>query len=122
MNTIFTKIINKEIPAYIIYEDDYVISFLDAYPEQNGHVLIVPKKYYLNIDDIEDDVLLHIINVARKVKKQLEKTLNIDGLTLRLNNGDAQHIKHFHLHLIPYYNGEPELKDVEIIYNQIQTT
>lgn len=120
METIFSKIINKKVPSFIIYEDELVLSFLDVYPEQNGHVLIIPKKHYLNIDDIDDNALMHIMNVSRKIKKELELKLKIDGLTLRINNDDAQHIKHFHLHLIPFYNDEQKLEDVELIYNKLK--
>jgi len=62
-NCIFCKIINNEIPCYKIYEDDLVLAFLDVNPIVDGHVLIIPKKHFENIFDIEEKYLERIINV-----------------------------------------------------------
>lgn len=104
MNCIFCKIINNEIPSMKIYEDDVVLAFLDVNPDSDGHTLIVPKKHYKDITDIPDDVLLHIYKTAKKLMKLLEEKLNCDGFSLLQNNGDAQEVKHYHLHVKPYYN------------------
>ncbi len=112
---IFCKIINNEIPSYKLYEDDKVLCFLDINPDTNGHALIIPKKHYTDINDIDFDVLTHIFEVAKEIKKLLEDKLHIDGLTFIQNNGDVQEVKHFHLHLKPYYNkmeNKLEVKDV----------
>lgn len=120
MDCIFCKIINGSIPSYTIYEDDVVKAFLDISPDSNGHTLIIPKKHYLDIDSIDNDTLIHIMNVARDIKKLLESKLNIDGLTLIQNNGDVQEVKHYHLHLKPYYKNKQKIKDVNDIYNIIK--
>lgn len=120
MDCIFCKIINGSIPSYTIYEDDVVKAFLDISPDSNGHTLIIPKKHYLDIDSIDNDTLIHIMNVARDIKKLLESKLNIDGLTLIQNNGDVQEVKHYHLHLKPYYKNKQKIKDVNEIYNIIK--
>lgn len=120
MDCIFCKIINGSIPSYTIYEDDVVNAFLDISPDSNGHTLIIPKKHYLDIDSIDNDTLIHIMNVARDIKKLLESKLNIDGLTLIQNNGDVQEVKHYHLHLKPYYKNKQKIKDVNEIYNIIK--
>lgn len=120
MNCIFCKIINNEIPAKVIYEDDLVMAFLDVNPDSNGHTLIIPKQHYTNLEDIDNDTLLHIMKIARKLKKVLEDKLNIDGLTLIQNNGDVQEVKHYHLHLKPYYNQKQELISIDDIYNKIK--
>lgn len=115
MDCIFCKIINGDIPSYKIYEDELVIAFLDINPITPGHTLIVPKKHYRDIEDIEDDILMHIINVSKKIKLKMEEKLNIDGITLIQNNGDIQDVKHFHLHLKPYYKENIEL-DIKKVY------
>ncbi len=120
MECIFCKIIKGEIPAKVIYEDDIVISFLDINPDSNGHCLIIPKVHTLDIVTIDDDVLLHIFKVAKKIKHTLENKLNCDGLTFIQNNGDIQEVKHFHLHLKPYYNTKQEPISVDEIYNIIK--
>ena len=114
---IFCRIINGEIPSYKLYEDEQVICFLDINPEANGHCLIIPKKHYTDIIDIDLDTLKHIFEVAKDIKKLLEDKLNIDGLTFIQNNGDVQEVKHYHLHLKPFYNSKQEIKNVEEIYN-----
>ena len=120
MDCIFFKIINREIPAKIIYEDELVISFLDANPDSNGHTLIIPKKHYTDLVDIDNNTLYHIMDIARKLKSLLEEKLNIDGLTLIQNNGDVQEVKHYHLHLKPYYNEKQEILSIDEIYNKIK--
>ena len=112
---IFCKIINGDIPSYKIYEDEIVYCFLDINPQNTGHSLIIPKKHYTDLDDIDLETLNHIFNVAKQLKKKLEEKLNIDGLMLVQNNGIVQEVKHYHLHLIPKYNEEKKL-NVEEVY------
>ncbi len=118
MDCIFCKIINGEIPCYKIYEDDFVLAFLDIHPSVNGHTLVVPKKHIKDIDDM-DDTIFQIFSSIKKIKKVLS-VLNMDGLTLIQNNGMAQDIKHFHIHLKPYYKEKQELLDVKTVYDKIK--
>ena len=113
---LFCEIASGNINSYTIYEDDIVKAFLDINPKSNGHTLIIPKKHYLDINDIDIDTYIHIFNTALKIKKLLEEKLNIDGLTLIQNNGDCEEVKHYHLHLIPYYK-ENKIISVDEIYN-----
>ena len=119
MNCIFCKIVNGEIPSYKVYEDEYVLAFLDIDPDSDGHTLIVPKTHYTDICDIPNDMVNHIFDAARIIKKKLEDKLNIEGLTLIQNNGDIQEVKHFHLHLKPYYKNK-KLTSVEEVYKKIE--
>ena len=118
MNCIFCKIINGDISSYKIYEDDLVYAFLDINPDSPGHTLIIPKKHYQDLFSIDNDTLIHIFDVARILKEKLEEKLNIDGLTLIQNNGDVQEVKHFHLHLKPYYNNKNNM-NIEEVYKKI---
>lgn len=120
MDCIFCKIINNELSSYTIYEDDIVKCFLDANPDSNGHCLIIPKKHYLDINDIDAETLSHIFVIGRKIKNLLEEKLNIDGLSFVQNNGSVQIVKHYHLHLIPYYNEKQEKLPLEVIYNKLK--
>ncbi len=119
MNCIFCKIIKNEIPSYTIYEDQTAKIFLDANPDSNGHLLIVPKKHFIDLSDIDDDTLIHIMNLAKQYRKILEEKLGIDGLTLIQNNGIIQEVKHYHLHLKPYYKNKQTIKQLEEIHNII---
>ena len=115
MDCVFCKIINGEIPNKKIYEDDIVLAFLDINPDSFGHTLIIPKKHYQDLADIDNDILLHIMNVAKKLMLKMQDKLNCDGLTLIQNNGLIQEVKHFHLHLKPYYKNNKD-KNLEEAY------
>lgn len=119
MDCLFCKIVSGEIPSYKIYEDELVYTFLDINPDSNGHTLLIPKKHYLDMDDIPLDTLTHIFKVAKELKVMLEEKLNADGLTFIQNNGDVQEVKHFHLHLKPYYKNNT-ISDVKDIYELLK--
>lgn len=115
MDCLFCNIVSGNIPSKKIYEDDIVIAFLDINPNSPGHTLIVPKKHFLDITDIDENVLMHIFKVAKIIKEKLEISLNCDGLTLIQNNGAPQEVKHYHLHLIPFYSTKKEM-NIEEVY------
>lgn len=116
---IFCKIINNEIPSYTIYEDEIVKVFLDVNPSHNGHTLIVPKKHYGDLFDIDEETLNHILKIAKQIALLLKEKLNYDGISLCENNGYGQEVKHFHLHLIPKYKEEEKLS-IEEAYNKLK--
>ena len=86
----------------------------------NGHTLIIPKKHYKDLDDIDLETLSHILMIAKKIKKELEEKLNCDGIILTQNNGNIQEVKHYHLHLIPSYKETQNIVDIEEIYKKIK--
>lgn len=108
MDTIFSKIINREIPADIIYEDDLVLAFLDITPVNQGHTLVIPKKPFTNIFDGNPEVLAHMMKVAQKVGQALMQEKLADGINLVMNNGEAagQEVFHAHLHVVPRITGD----------------
>ena len=114
MDCIFCKIVNNEINSYTIYEDEIVKVFLDVNPNSNGHSLIIPKKHIKDLDYMDMNTLNHIMEIAKKMKGLLTNKLNCDGLTLIQNNGDIQEVKHFHLHLKPYYKNNNKLTIDEV--------
>lgn len=105
MSTIFEKIVAREIPASIIYEDELVISFLDINPNNKGHALIVPKKKFVNIFDSDEMVLGHMMHIAKKIAQGLVDGVGATGVNIVMNNGEdaAQEVFHAHLHVIPRY-------------------
>ena len=117
-NCIFCKIVNKEIPAKVLYEDDIVMVYLDINPIQAGHTLIIPKNHYKDLDDITEETINHIMRIAKKMKKLIEERLNPDGLQLVQNNGNLQEVKHYHLHLIPNYINNNKLS-LDEVYNKL---
>jgi|TARA_B100000809_G_scaffold246184_1_gene273925 histidine triad (HIT) family protein len=102
MDTLFQKIIDREIPADILYEDDKSLVFKDINPVAPIHVLIIPKKQIAKISDAEDidlEILGHLMLVAVKVARQLGVE---DAFRLVVNNGEKalQSVFHLHIHLI----------------------
>ena len=101
MDCIFCKIISKEVPAKILYEDEYSISFLDAFPIAKGHTLVIPKKHFAQIQDMSSDINQKLFDT---VHKMITKIDSVKGSTLVLiHNGkdSGQEIMHVHVHLIP---------------------
>lgn len=115
MDCIFCKIIKGEIPSYTVYEDELVKVFLDVNPSSNGHMLIVPKNHTLDLDTIDSNTLIHIMDIAKQMKKLVEDRLHAEGVTLMQNNGIAQDVKHFHLHVISKYSHSNKIIPVEEI-------
>lgn len=102
---IFCKIVNKEVPAAILFENATSAMFTPLDPVTKGHVLIVPKKHYQDIFDINTDILLELISIAQKTARDIVKKQEATGINLLHASGkDAQQsISHFHLHLVPRY-------------------
>ena len=119
MDCIFCKIIKGDIPSYTIYEDEIVKVILDINPVSNGHMLIIPKTHYVNLMDIDDSVLSHIMNTSKDLYKKYKDKLNMDGLTITQNNDYGQEVKHYHLHIIPSYNKKTNM-NVSDVFNIIK--
>ena len=104
---IFCKIINRQIPAHIVYEDADVIAFLDIAQATYGHTLVVPKKHASDLIDIDPASLIVTTQVAQKIGQRLMEVLpGIKGINL-INNcrqTAGQIVMHFHFHLIPRYH------------------
>lgn len=98
MASIFTRIINREIPAQIIAEDDRFIAFLDVMPLVEGHVLVVPKKEVDYIFDLDDRDLADMILFAKKVAVALKKTISCRRIGVAVIGLE---VPHTHVHLVP---------------------
>ena len=98
MATIFTKIINREIPANIIAEDDHYIAFLDIMPLVKGHVLVVPKVEVDYIFDLEPEILQGLTVFAQKVAKAIDKTIKCTRVGVAVIGLEVPHV---HVHLVP---------------------
>jgi histidine triad (HIT) family protein len=117
---IFCKIVKKQAPASIIYEDETVIVFLDKRPLNEGHTLVIPKKHYVDIFDIPENQLSQVHKVAKQVSVAVKKATKADGISIIQQNGKAaaQDIFHLHVHVVPRFEGQKlprfsDLKEVE---------
>ncbi|MDC8002759.1 HIT family protein [Aureisphaera galaxeae] len=105
MPSIFTKIINGEIPCYKVAEDENFIAFLDINPNAKGHTLCVPKQEINRIFDMEEKHYLDLMRFSRKVAKALEKVIPCDRIGISVIGLEVPHV---HVHLIPIN----EMKDM----------
>ena len=98
MASIFTKIINGEIPSYKVAESEHFFAFLDIFPLKKGHTLVVPKKEIDYIFDIDDDLLREYIVFAKKVAAAIKKTIPCKRVGMSVIGLE---VPHAHIHLIP---------------------
>ncbi|MFV5691680.1 HIT family protein [Flavobacterium sp. LT1R49] len=98
MSSIFTKIINGEIPCYKIAEDDNFLAFLDVNPNAKGHTLCVPKQEIDKIFDVEDDLYIGLMQFSKKIAIALEKTVPCKRIGMAVIGLE---VPHAHVHLIP---------------------
>ena len=134
MDCIFCKIVTKEIPTKILYEDDDTMSFLDAFPVAKGHTLVIPKVHNAKIQDLPFDVNQKLFDTVHKMTSKVD---SLEGSTLiAIHNGkeSGQEIPHVHVHLIPrssddsagpvhsMFKDKIELSESEIdsIYNKLK--
>ena len=100
--SIFTKIINGEIPAYKIYEDDRVVAFLEVHPISDGHTLLVPKKQVDHIWDLDDSDYIYLWQVAKKLGGHIRDIIGSPRVGVVV---EGFGVPHAHIHLIPIYKG-----------------
>jgi histidine triad (HIT) family protein len=98
MASIFTKIINREIPAYIVAEDDNYIAFLDVAPLQKGHTLVIPKNETDFIFDVSDEELTGLILFSKQVAKAINASIDCNRVGMSVIGLE---VPHAHIHLIP---------------------
>jgi histidine triad (HIT) family protein len=105
---IFCKIVAKEIPATIVYEDDDVLVFMDIGPIIKGHALVISKAHYDPVTETPDDVLAKLHGVAKRIAQAQMNGLGADGVNIIQNNGKAagQEVPHIHVHVIPRFEGD----------------
>lgn len=106
--TIFSKIIDGEIPSFKVYENDDVYAFLDISQVSKGHTLLIPKKPSPNIYETDAETMKHIGEALPIVANAIKKAFNPDGLNIIQNNGEyaSQSVFHIHFHLIPRYEND----------------
>ena len=100
---IFCEIISKNEDACIIYENDYICCFLDKYPINKGHLLVVTKKHYQEFREVDQGSLKQVILASQQAAVALECLLNTDGITIMQDNGIFKDVEHYHMHIIPRF-------------------
>lgn len=125
MSTVFKKIIDREIPAYILYEDDDVLAFLDISQATKGHTLVIPKEETVSFLTASDAIISKVNVVARKVALELMDVFKASGFNIlsNVNEVAGQSVFHYHVHVIPRYtqdelnfNPKPNTYDAKDVY------
>ncbi|MEQ8416926.1 MAG: HIT domain-containing protein [Imperialibacter sp.] len=115
MASIFTKIINREIPGHIVLEDEHFIAFLDINPLVMGHTLVVPKKEVDYIFDNDDETLSGILVFAKKVAKAIDKSIPCKRVGVAVIGIE---VPHTHVHLVPLNS----MRDINFLEPKLQPT
>lgn len=107
-NCIFCKLAAGDIPTNTVYEDDTFRVIMDANPATKGHSLIIPKDHFANLYEMDEKVAAKAMKLAKKMAVHMKEKLNCDGFNLLQNNEETagQTVFHFHMHLIPRYQGD----------------
>ena len=105
---IFCKIISGEIPSHKIFEDEKTLAFLDIKPVHPGHVLVIPKKHFQNLEEINPEDLTALIQTVKRIGGLLKDKLQVEGYNVITNNDAVagQIVPHLHFHIIPRVTGD----------------
>jgi histidine triad (HIT) family protein len=103
--TLFTKIVNGEVPSDTVYEDETTYAFLDANPLAPGHTLVIPKEPYERLNEMPPEEAAEVFSVLGKIADAVEAAVDAPATTIALNNGEAagQEVPHVHWHIIPQF-------------------
>ena len=118
MSCIFCEIAKKNIPSNIIYEDDLVMAIMDIKPVCDGHIMVIPKKHIETVFEAEAYMLNHMFDVASILTPIIMEALTEDGMTISINYGSQQEIKHLHMHLLPNFK-KKSTSTIEDVYKKI---
>lgn len=115
-NCVFCKIINRELPAAIIYEDHHVIAFLDIAQTSPGHTLVIPKEHHDTFLGTPKGIMHNVMDVAQRIGQAQIKKLKARGVNIIINSYPeaGQTVAHYHVHVIPRYGKKDGLK-IEMI-------
>jgi len=105
---IFCKIVLGQLPCFKVFEDDATLAFMDTYPANDGHCLVIAKEHYPTIFEITDEVLAAVSRSISRVARAVNQALSPEGLNLVQANGPGAHqsVKHFHVHVLPRKLGD----------------
>lgn len=104
---IFAKILNGDLPAHKVYEDEHTLAFMDIMPQSKGHTLVIPRVGAENLFDLPEDALRHLIAATQKVARGVKAAVEAPGImVMQLNGAEAgQSVFHIHFHIVPRWNG-----------------
>jgi histidine triad (HIT) family protein len=107
-DSVFTRIVKREIPAAIVYEDEHTIAFMDAGQVNPGHVIVATQRQLETVLDLDDELAGALFRTAAKVARAVQRAFEPAGLTLLQANRPAgwQTVPHVHIHVLPRHDGD----------------
>ncbi|UNK16788.1 HIT family protein [Paenibacillus sp. N3/727] len=106
MNCLGCDLANKREPVHLVYEDNYVTCFLDHAPFNEGHVLILPKRHIRYFDELDEYSANSLIKASMLISHVIKRVFHPDGITVCQNGGMFDELTHFHMHVVPRYEGQ----------------
>lgn len=105
---IFCRIVRREAPAHIIYEDEHTLAFLDIYPLTEGHTMVIPAGHYGTLEETPAEEIARVFTTVQRVSEALRRALGAEATTVGINNGRAagQVVPHLHVHVLPRFSGD----------------
>ncbi|MEK8127672.1 HIT family protein [Paenibacillus filicis] len=120
------QLANGELPAQVVYEDERVACILDIAPIHEGHILILPKQHYLDVDDLDEATSAAIMKTSVILVRALKAAFHPDGITIMQNGGKFNDLGHYHMHVFPRYEADGfawvEPEDVHNHKDRLQET
>jgi histidine triad (HIT) family protein len=107
---VFCSLVAGDAEASVVYEDDRLLAFMDLHPVNAGHVLLVPKEHATSMAEVDEDTGAHTFRVAMRMQQAIRASgVRCEGINLFVADGEAafQDVFHFHLHVIPRFEGDP---------------
>jgi histidine triad (HIT) family protein len=125
-DNIFAKILRGEMPAVTVYEDDDTLAIMDVMPQSPGHTLVIPKQAAADLFDLELESGTAVLRTTKRLAAAVQTAFKADGIMLNQFNGPAagQTVFHFHLHIVPRYDGVPlrqhtgDMENMEVLKEQ----
>lgn len=106
MKCLGCQLVQKELPVYVIYEDEWVVAILDHAPYNEGHALILPKQHICELNELNQHQLLAIGKASQLISEAIQSLYSSDGITVFQNGGMFNELNHYHMHLIPRYKDQ----------------
>lgn len=100
------ELANRKIDTHTVFENEFVTCILDIAPLNEGHILILPKRHYHDVDDLDEVTASEIMKTSKMLAKLLKVKYKPDGITIIQNNGVYNDLTHYHMHVFPRYNSD----------------
>ncbi|WP_270180184.1 HIT family protein [Alkalihalobacillus sp. CinArs1] len=106
MNCLGCRLANKREPVHVVYENEYLTCFLDHEPFNEGHVMILPKFHFHDVEEFDDKTATEVMKASILLSKAIKKVYAPNGITICQNGGLFNELTHYHMHLVPRYEGQ----------------